>query len=335
VDDVDDVTVMEARTRAALHRATDGLLVTEEDMDRMEDELMTLLETRPSEGKVARRGRWEWGVAAAAVAALVLGGAALWQVNHEQTAPAAPAPAPAPTWPLVQPELVGLWQNQPDSSWLWEITAEGRIQSSQTAIAYVRDARAVRGENEPMNVAKREGDLYTLAQTGMAGSQDGCDKLRIHLEGPDAATLGNGCPTGDPWVLHLERVSPRTAAAGALSPRFPTGTARTVTVTAELEGTWVNEATRQVLAVAQLSSGAAPLTYVLDDDGDGAVDPDLRGLLTIGSDGSVRPVPGSGTGQGCAPVFTKVVSRTATITTTSGPGGCFPAGSTQTWLRLN
>ena len=330
---MDDVTAMEARTRTALHRATDALVVTEKDMDRLEGELMTLLETRPSEGKVARRGRWEWGVAAAAVAALVLGGAALWQVNHEKTTPAAPAPAPAPTWPLVQPELVGLWQNQPDSEWLWEITAEGRIQATDTAVAYLRGARVARGDEAPITIAKRAGDLYTI-QTGLAGSQDECDKLRIHLEAADAATMRPGCPNAETFVLHLERVSPRTAAAGALAPRFPTEAARTVTVTSELEGTWVNEATKQVLAVGQLASGAA-LTYVLDDDGDGVVDPDLRGLLTVGSDGSVRPVPGSGTGDGCAPVFTKVVSRTATLTTTSGPDGCFPTGSTQTWLRLN
>ena len=334
MSDVDDVTAMEARTRSALHRATDGLLVTEDDMDRLEGELMTLLETRPSEGKVARRGRWEWGVAAAAVAALVLGGAALWQVNHEQTAPAVPAPAPAPTWPLVPPELVGLWQNQPDSEWLWEFSPDGRVFNTNTPVAYLRGAQTARGDGAPRTLGTREGDLYTWAQTTKAGSQDECDKLRIHVDGPDAATLANGCTTGEQWVLHLERVSPRTATAGALEPRFPTEIARTVTVTSQLEGTWLNETTKQVLAVAQLASGAA-LTYVLDDDGDGAVEPDLRGRLTIGSDGSVRPVPGSSTGDGCAPVFTKVVSRTATLTTTSGPDGCFPTGSTQTWLRLN
>ena len=56
-----DVKALEARTSEALHRVADGLPVSEEDLDRMEGELMTVLQTKPSEGKVARRTRWDWG----------------------------------------------------------------------------------------------------------------------------------------------------------------------------------------------------------------------------------------------------------------------------------
>lgn len=325
---------LERRTSEALHRVADGLPVSEEDMDRMEGELMTLLETRPSEVQVARRGRWEWSVAAAAVAALVLGGAALWQVNHERTAPAAPAPAPI-TSPLVQPELVGLWQNQPDSSWLWEITADGRVRSTETAVAYLRGADDPTSEDAGVTIIKRQGDLYTLAETNPPRRDGDCDTLRIHLVSPGAATLTDGCPpSGEQMLLHLERVSPRNAGSSALAPRFPTEVARQVTVPAQLEGAWLNEVTKQLLVVGQLSPDE-PLTYLVDDDGDGSLRPDLRGRLNVSTDGSVRPLPGSSVGGGCAPVFAKVVSNTATLVTTSSAGGCFPAGTTQTWLRLN
>lgn len=75
--------------------------------------------------------------------------------------------------------------------------------------------------------------------------------------------------------------------------------------------------------------------YVLDDDGDALVAPDQRGTVTVTPSGAVGPVAGASTVGNCAPVFTKVVSDRATLTTTAGPGGCFPEGSTQTWVALN
>jgi hypothetical protein len=74
---------------------------------------------------------------------------------------------------------------------------------------------------------------------------------------------------------------------------------------------------------------------VVDDDGDGSVRPDQRGMLTVDADGSVRPQTQTSSEGGCAPVFSKAISYGATLVTTSGPNGCFRAGSTQTWLRLN
>ena len=326
VDNVDDVTAMEARTRAALHRVTDGLLVTEHDMDRMEDELMTLLETRPSEGKVARRGRWEWAVAAAAVAALVVGGAALWQVNHEQTVPAVPAPAPAPTWPLVQPELVGLWQNQPDSPWLWEFSTDGRVLITDSVAGYLK------GESPASTrIAARRGDRITMRDD--ADDHSNCAPSRVEFISPERVDLHDGCqPDSEP--LHLERISPRNPAAAALPARFPQEVSRPVTEETQLEGTWLHLESGRVLAVGSPSVDGA-LSYLTDDDGDGSAHPDQRGVLTVEPDGSVRPQPTAGDAGACAPAFAKVVSTTATIITTSADGGCFPAGSTQTWLRLN
>ena len=48
---------LELRTSEALHRVADGLPVSEDDMDRMEGELITLLETKPSQVRVASRSR--------------------------------------------------------------------------------------------------------------------------------------------------------------------------------------------------------------------------------------------------------------------------------------
>ena len=101
----------------------------------------------------------------------------------------------------------------------------------------------------------------------------------------------------------------------------------------QLDGTWVNRETNKVLVVG--AAVGEERTYVLDDDGDGSVRSDQRGVLTLAPDGSVRPQPQTSSPEGCAPVFSKAISNVATLTTTSGRNGCFPAGSTQTWLRLN
>jgi hypothetical protein len=191
----------------------------------------------------------------------------------------------------------------------------------------------VGGGDGATTITRRDGDLYTLAETSPPRPAGDCETFRIRVVSAETATLADGCPPSGESLL-LERVSPRGASAPPLTPRFPVEAAFTVTQPLALEGTWVNQATHQVMAVGQAFADA-PVTYLVDDDGDGSVRPDQRGQLTVGADGSVRPEPGTAVGGGCAPDFSKVVSTTATLVTTSGANGCFPAGSTQTWLRLN
>ena len=318
---------LELRTSEALHRVADGLPVSEDDMDRMEGELMTLLETKPSQVAVPRRSRWDWGVAAVAAGALALGGAALWQVNHEKVSPA--APAPAPTWPLVPRELVGLWQNQPDSPWLWEISADGRITSTDTPAGYLQ------GSDLVGTVVQRSGDRYTLAEPGATPRPAGdCTGLVLRVTGSDTLNLREVCPAGGGLDLDLERVSPRDPSTGQLEPRFPVEVERHVTLKTQLEGSWVNQESDHVLVIG-LPMVDDGLSYAMDDDGDGSVRPDQRGVVSVDAAGVVRAEPEVGSEGGCAPAFSKVVSNTATLVTTSSAGGCFPEGSTQTWLRLH
>ncbi len=319
---------MEGRTRKALHQWADGLIVSEHDMDRMEGNLMTLLDSRPTDGQTAPRRRRDWAVAAAAAVALVVGGVALWQVNNDSP-PAQPADrlVPLPSQPLVPPGLVGLWQEQPESSWFWEIAADGRILNTDSAAGYLGAAAGA------ATIIERNGDLYTVVDPGQP-DPDACNKLRIQLAEPEVVALRNDCG-GDAGTPHrLERVSPRDPAAPPLKPRFATDVSYPVRDQVQLEGSWVHPETNRVLVVVGQPSAGEGLTYLLDDDGDGSVRPDQRGVLTVGADGSVRPQPATGTAGGCAPAFSKVVSTTATLVTTSGENGCFPAGSTQTWLRL-
>lgn len=329
---------IEGRTREALHQVADGLIVSEHDLDRMEGNLMTLLDSRPTNHHAPVRRRKDWAVAAAAAVALVASGVALWQANHD-SAPTPPAIRPAPGPSLVPPELVGLWQATPDSSWLWEFTVDGRILNTQSADGYLRGAGDVRGGDGVMTVVKRLGNVYTITDNSTAatpgtptGPDNGCG-TRIQVVAPETVTYRDECSGVAGISLRLERLSPRDPAAAALAPRFPTEVARQVTLVTQLDGTWVNRETNRVLVVG--AAAGEGRTYVLDDDGDGSVRPDQRGVLTVGADGSVRPQPQTSAKGGCAPVFSKAISNVATLVTTSGRNGCFPAGSTQTWLRIN
>lgn len=299
---------------------------------------MTLLDSRPTSGATAPRRHRDLVVAAVAAVALVVAGVALWQVNHPEPTPPSGGLAPQPTRQLIPTELVGLWQATPDSSWLWEFSADGRLLITVGVDGYLRGAGDVRGSDGAETVTiERTGNTYAMndaqaSTTGVDGSS-GCSGSRIEFVAAETISLVDDCG-GAGSELRLERVSPRDPTAPALRPRFAQGVARPVTAVGQLEGSWVNAETHRVLAVGPPSDGAA-LTYVLDDDGDGSVRPDQRGTLTVGAGGSVRPRPGSNTAGGCAPTFSKVVTTGATLVTTSTGNSCFPVGSTQTWLRLN
>jgi hypothetical protein len=223
---------------------------------------------------------------------------------------------------------VGLWQNQPDSPWLSEISTDGRITNTDTAAGYLTGS-ALAG-----TIVQRTGDRYTVAEPAATSLVAGdCTSLLIRVVGPDTVNLRDGCPGGD-LDLQLEKVAPRNPAMAPLRARFPVEVEGQVTLLTQLEGSWVHQESNRVLVIGLPFVGDG-LTYALDDDGDGSVRPDQRGVLTIDTDGVVRAEPEAGSEGGCAPAFSKVVSNTATLATTGSAGGCFPKGSTQTWLRLN
>lgn len=328
---------MEGRTRDAMHRVADGLLVSAHDLDRLEEDLMTRLDpdisstpqshggSRLTDGSKARSRRWVGAVAAVAALVLVVGGVALWRDNRQTTPPV--SPTRTGSQPLVPPELVGLWQNVPESRWLWEFAADGRFGYTENAAAYLR------GEALSARIAKRDGEVYTVLDTEKNCSMQWRIRV-VRPEAVDVAVSNDTCGDYAAATLSLVRVSPRDPAAAPFRSWFPLETERAVTLVEQLEGSWVNPDTDLVLVVAAPKTGGG-LTYLLDDDGDGSVRPDQRGVLTVAADGSTVPQPDPAFDDGCAPLFTKLVTDTATLTTTSGKDGCFPAGSTQTWQRLN
>lgn len=321
----------EARTREALHDVVDRIEVSGQDVARMEHELARRSGTVTGPvGVVAGRSRRRLLVAVAAVVLLAVGVAGLSSRDADPTqpagAPAQPAGAPAQVGPLVPPELVGTWRNVPDSLWVWEFSADGHLGAVESASSYLA------GGTRANTVTRRVDDVYTTVDP------DGCiTEMRISPTSPEAVAvtmLSGTCEVEEGLELQLERVAPGPAGARAQLPHRSPGTPFARRNIGFLDGTWLHVESGTVLAVGSPAVGDAH-TYVMDDDGDGATRPDQRGLVTLAQDGAVQARPFASDTVGCSPNFASIVTDGARMTTTSAAGGCFPVGSSQTWVGLN
>ncbi|MFW5470149.1 hypothetical protein ACOCJ4_08905 [Knoellia sp. CPCC 206435] len=147
----------------------------------------------------------------------------------------------------------------------WSLAADGEMLAVMYAPAYLEGFAGDR-------LVSRSGDVYTVS-------------------------LAQGCT--ETWrvrgELQLERLSPEPYLAGELSippvaetPGF--GIEKDV-----VDGVWLHPGTGTVLAVGRPWGGSV-LRYVLDDDGDGASDPDQRGRVTVPDNGVPVFQPDAGEG---------------------------------------
>jgi len=319
------MSILEARAHEAMHHVVDGLEVTDEDIGRMEDDLRAAL---AGHGRLRgqRGGRRRWGLAVAALlTAVAVGrGAAL---VADDTSPARLSGA-APAKPrLIPPELVGLWREVPRSPFVWQFTDDDRMGNTPTATGYLT------GDVVAMTVTRRVADRYTASNSAAACSTE--FRIRMTPAGLVVTVLSGTCVDdrdGDEFTL--ERLSPGVPGPQALEPRYAKADATVPLSVHVLDGTWFHVQSSTLLVIGTGHAGSS-LTYVMDDDGDGSTDPDQRGLLSVGPDRSIRALPSGVDAAGCTPQFTNVVTDSATMTTTGLDGGCVPAGSRQTWIRLN
>lgn len=325
------MTTVEGRTRYALHDVADGLDVTEADIARMEADLLPALSgprhVAGSRGFTPVRRRWGLAVAAVAVAAAVAGGLALSADEQDPARPAGAPPSSPPSsdQPLVPDDLIGTWQNVPDSPWVWEFTADGRIGVTETPGSYLEG-------NLETQVISRSGDVYTLRV-----QEEGCDETwRIRSAGPGRRAISfmtSTCRTTAPTEgdeLHLERISPEPYLDGDLlaTTTNPADAGRTYFI----RSVWLHVETESVLVVGNPWGGSIG-RYVLDDDGDGSTDPDQRGRVELPRNGLPVFRPDAGQGGDCPLAFTAVVVDRHRLTTTGPDGSCFPG--VQVWVRIS
>ena len=112
---------IERRVSEGLRAYGEGLIMTTQDIDRIERELET---RRPASPSPRRVRFWQGAVAACAVTGLVLGAFALRDDSEASTQPAGPPP-------ITLAQLEGIWRVA-DSDWLWRFGADGTVTLSNT-----------------------------------------------------------------------------------------------------------------------------------------------------------------------------------------------------------
>ncbi len=327
------MSIDERHVTTALQAYARGLDVTDADLDHLEAQLGERLHPAPRQN--GPRHPWEWAVAACAVVALVLAVTALWRTRAQETLPAT---TPPPS--ITARELAGLWVVELANSdgYLWHFSGDGRRAVSRTPEQYVD----LGGNFEPFTLGP--GDVFTFPVDG------GSCRATVGWAGQGRMTLTplevqDNCPyfpDGEVWPF--TRVSPASV-AGTAMVRSPNVTVAQLPATQQVSlddvvGTWLLQGTGTTLVVAPGPAGRAQ--YVLDDDGDGTVDPDQRGTLTLRPDGGVVLRPS--TGAPCDTVYSRVANTGATLEVELDEAGCGRVGATHgawfeltrvTWIRLN
>ncbi|WP_377642013.1 hypothetical protein [Oryzobacter terrae] len=323
------MTIDERQVTTALRRYADDLMVTDEDVARLEEDFgqRRRHHRRFGERAVPDLRSWQWAVAACAVVALVLAVTALWRTGRPATLPAAPAPTTTLT-PVSAADLVGAWMVDQDDSGghIWYFTADGGRSTANT----VDEFQALQSDLEPYTVGA--GNVLTF---------EGCRAVvDVSAEGRMTITPlpdQDACPwpSGEAWPF--VRLSPASPAGEALE-RHPapkvTWTPEPVDDVGDLVGAWLLRGTGTMLVVERAGPGRG--AYVLDDDGDGFASPDEQGTLSVGSGGSVTLDPAVAGDPGCRVTLEGLRTSGSQLQGTVPPAGCGVLdGSDGVWIWMN
>lgn len=311
---------LERRLSESLRAYGEGLVMTTQDIDRLEQGL----EQKQQVARTDRRRRvWEVAVAACAVTGVVLGALALRSDPAPPTVPAGP-PASATTG------LEGIWSYD---SWLWTFTADGKLTQSQ----------------QPYDPLARSGPTadpitYTPTAEGfiehMGTAAEPCDHTWTatispdgRLRATDTKESGSGCgsgsetdPGGPPEVWEFTRVSPASVAGANLELLWPTADAFAVSDLDNVVGTWLFPGTGTLLAITSTGDYAVRTFDTLYRPETGTVS--VRGAGSLVFTPSSNPT--------CTAVLESVTSRNSTLDATVADGSCSRlTGATDTWIRIN
>jgi hypothetical protein len=311
---------LERRVSESLRAYGEGLVMTAQDVDRLEQGL----EQKQQVARTDRRRRvWEVAVAACAVTGVVLGGLAL---RSDPAPPNVPAGSPA----SATTGLAGIWSFD---SWLWTFTADGKLMQSQQPY-------------DPLEHSGSTADPITYTPTAegfiehMGTAAEPCDHTWTatispdgRLRATDTKESGSGCGAGSeadltapPEVWEFTRVSPVSVAGANLELLWPTTRPFAVNVLDNVVGTWLFPATGTVLAIT--ASGDYTLRTF-----DTLYAPE-KGTVSVPGAGSLVFTPRIN--PTCTAVLTSVTSRNSALVAAAADGSCSRlSGATPTWIRIN
>jgi len=306
----------ERRVSEGLRAYGEGLTLTTEDIDRLEEQL-DWTERAP---RTERRGRlWQGAVAACAVTGLVLGALALRDDLKAETPPAGSPP-------VTRAQLEGIWRVA-DSDWLWRFGADGEATLSNTP-------NLLTGTETTTAFTVRPAPGGFIAEND-PGEPEGCSMVWAATISPEGVMRARetgqrvGCTVALETPVELwefTRVSPVSVAGAATMPDRASSDPRDVTDPTLLSGTWLLRGTGTLLTV-DASAG-----YALQDLG--ATDDPETGSVSVRPDGTLTFTPDND--SACTAVYGPVTYTDTALDTELATGSCNRlAATSDTWIRLN
>lgn len=321
---------IERRVTEALRTFGEGLEMTTQDVNRLEQELEQKRVKHAAARRRQRNRLFQAAVAACAVAGVVLGALAL------RSGPE-PTPGPAVSPPVTLAQLEGIWRVD-GSDWLWRFTTDGRVIVSDKpdllTAAVPGDAPVVRPATGGFIVSDPASPPCE-ARWSASISADG----HLHAVQPaeTPACPGEDGIAGPGSTWDLTRVSPASSAGRASTSNFtPIGPVKVALENqdAYLEGTWLLRGTGTLLTVVKEADPAAhEFTYAAQDLG--ATTEPRTGTMRARLNGQVVFWPPEGTGS-CTIEYESVITDGSTLDATLAAGSCDRFGGVNdTWVRLN
>jgi hypothetical protein len=309
----------------------EGLEMTTQDINRLEQELEQKRAANQAQSKGRRNRIFQAAVAACAVTGVVLGALALRSGPTPTPAPGATPTASSDLAPTpTMTDLAGMWRQEPPpgdtpNGWLWTFTTKG------LAIDALPD-RVLSLMLEPTHKLARVPGGFTVTDVD-APACTTTFATSITPEGSmtatvtsSAATSGRLCNLSKGDSFNFIRVSPVSPIGANSASLWPSRPRTPVALLVQLKGTWVLAGTGKVMVV----TGAG--TFEIQDLG--ASDAKQSGKVTVGKDGEVTFI--STDNPTCPAVYGHVTTTYNTVDTLLKDGSCARLNRLNDgWLRLN
>jgi hypothetical protein len=323
------MSTFERRVSELLRGYGEGLEMTTQDVNRLEQELEQKRATKQAQSRGRRSRIFQAAVAACAVTGVVLGALALRSGPEPTPQPAAPSPTAGST-ALAMDAVAGMWREETrpgetPTGWIWTFTPQG------LAIDSLPD-RVLRLSLEPTHKLGMAPGGFTVTDveapacsTTFAATISPQGRMRATVVTSTPAQ-GRLCDLAKGDFRELTRVSPMSPASEALSSVWPARAATPVKGVGDLAGTWLLKGTGRVLTI----TGAGD--YEVRDPAQ--PDRNRQGTVTIGAGG--RMTVTAADDPACTATYRPITTLYNAFDAVLVGGGCARLGRAgDQWIRLN
>ncbi|GAB2763024.1 hypothetical protein GCM10027039_24520 [Terrabacter koreensis] len=323
------MSTFERRVSELLRGYGEGLEMTTQDVNRLEQELEQKRAAKQAQSRGRRNRIFQAAVAACAVTGVVLGALALRSGPEPTPAPAATPTASSDLAPTpTMTDLAGIWREEPKpgqdpTGWLWTFrTGALAIDGGPNDLFLPSATHRLSLVPDGFTTIDTEAPECTT-RFSAAVTDEGRMRATVVTSTPTQGRLCN-LAKGDFW--DLTRISPKSPASEVLSSVWAARATTPVQGLGDLAGTWLLKGTGRVLTIT--AAGA----YEVRDPA--AADRNRKGRLSVAPDGRVTATAADD--PKCTAVYRPITTPYNAFDAVLVGGGCARLGRAgDQWIRLN